>query len=480
MRLSDLFPSNPPGEDPFIAGITEDSRKVEPGHLFVAIEGTSLDGHRYIDHAVARGAAAIVVERLAAAGAARGVPVIVVPSSRVALAESAARFYGHPARELELVGFTGTFGKTTTSEILRVLLEAGGRRVGVLGSLGARYGPLDDPGSGLTTPAPVELHRSLRALRDAGADTVVIEATTHGLRLGRLIGLTFGGGLVAAVQPGEHTDFHGSFEDYVEAKRLLTHYLFAGAVMAYDADSPAAASIATGAAVASRIGISVAGSGAPPEVEPIVDIVLDAAGAGFTAFGGRRRSTLLGRPNVTNGALALAFAVAAGVPADVAGEALWRLTPLRRRLERFEIAGRTVLDDTAAHPDSLRATFEVADLLPRDRVIVAAAVRGSRGAEINQRNAAALAALLSARDQAELVVTAAADVAGPSDRVMPDEIHAVRSVLKENRCTFDWHDELGGAMRHVAARSRPGNLILLVGAQGMNEGARLLRQSLGC
>src|SRR3954468_12089065 len=132
MRLSQLaegFVIEPPDADPLVSGITEDSRRVSPGTLFVAVPGRSLDGHAYIADAVSRGAAAIVAERTGAIPA--GVPSVRVPSSRAALALLAARFFGTTPTgltNLSVIGFTGTFGKTSTSDILRVLLEAGGAR----------------------------------------------------------------------------------------------------------------------------------------------------------------------------------------------------------------------------------------------------------------------------------------------------------------------------------------------------------------
>src|SRR5688572_4907953 len=138
MRLSALLDglsANAP--DPDITAITEDSRRVTPGTLFVAITGTAEDGHAYAADAIARGAVAIVAER--DDGIPAGAVRVAVPDSRAALAVLAARFHGEPARSLHLIGFTGTFGKTSTSDILRRLLEAAGGRPGVLGSLGARF-----------------------------------------------------------------------------------------------------------------------------------------------------------------------------------------------------------------------------------------------------------------------------------------------------------------------------------------------------
>jgi UDP-N-acetylmuramoyl-L-alanyl-D-glutamate--2,6-diaminopimelate ligase len=479
-RLSELagdfVRAGGPG-DPEITAVTEDSRRVTPGALFVAVTGTVADGHDFIADALARGAAAVAVERR---GAPSTTPAIVVSSAGDALATLSARFHGHPARDLTLVGFTGTFGKTSTSEILRALLDAAGVEPAVIGSLGARYGTFSERGSGLTTPAPPELHARLARLRDAGARQVVMEVTTHALRLGRVKGLRFGGGLIAAIMPGEHTDFHRTYEDYVEAKRLFLEYLAPDALLAYDADNRAACTLAREAQVGRIAGLTFRDAvEAGPDDLVVTEVALDAQGARFTARGMRLRSALLGRAHVRNVGLALAYALAAGVPIDTARDVLASLTPLRRRMERYEAGGRAVLDDTAGHPDSLEAAFEAASFLPHERLWVGYAIRGNRGVDINRRNALALARLASLYGAAGLVMTASHDAAGPHDRATAEEIDVSRGVVRERGGRASWHDDLEGAMKEIAARSQAGDLVLLVGAQSMDRGKRLLLEALG-
>jgi UDP-N-acetylmuramoyl-L-alanyl-D-glutamate--2,6-diaminopimelate ligase len=480
MRLSALLGDRFPDglADPEITGVTDDSRRVRPGMLFVAVPGTTQDGHAFAGDAIARGAAAVVAEQPLPSP--DGVPVVRVASARAALAEAAATFHGHPAADLTIVGFTGTFGKTSTSGILRALLDTSGARAGVLGSLGARYGGFHAPGTGLTTPAPVELQAALGGLRDAGADTVIMEVTSHALRMQRVAGLRFQGGLLSAIVSGEHTDFHGTFDDYVAAKRLFLDYLHPEALLAFDADNEPARTLAADARVRRRSGFTLEDrAGAAVALR---DIVLDHTGAHFTIDGERLHSALLGRGHLRNVALALAYALPAGVSLARAREVLTGLVPLRRRMESFEVAGRTVLDDTAAHPDSLEATFEVADLLsaglrarqPDSRIVVVYAVRGSRGRDINRRNAAALAALTGSRPVHKLIVTLADDTAGPNDRVTLDEADATRDALSSLRPPPAWHETLSSAMTEALAGTRAGDLLVLAGAQGMDAGrARL-------
>ena len=481
MRLSELARgfalSSPDDVDPEISGISEDSRRISPGILFVAVPGSALDGHAYIPQAIAQGAAAVAVERAGAVPP--NVPCIRVPSARRALADLAARFYGSPPASLHLIGFTGTFGKTSTSEILRSLLEAGGEATGVIGSLGAHYGRFSDPSRGLTTPAPPEMHRSLRRIADAGARTVIVEVTSHALRMERVRGLVFGGGLVAAILPGEHTDFHRSYDDYVGAKRLFLDHLSTDATLAYDADNLAARQLAAASATKRTTGLSVDGAEADLR---ILNVALDQHGASFdvkarsTGAPGsvRMHSALLGRGHVRNAALALTYALATGVPAATAGEVLTTIRPLPRRMERYDIAGRSVLDDTAAHPDSLAAAFDVARLLPARLIVVVYALRGSRGTDINRRNALAVADLSFVHGVSHLIVTAATDRTAEADRVSAAEVDVARQAFVERGRRFVWHDALDAAAHEALRRSQRGDLVVLLGAQGMNDGRAML------
>jgi UDP-N-acetylmuramoyl-L-alanyl-D-glutamate--2,6-diaminopimelate ligase len=487
MRLSNLAPEyrlHTDGPDPFITGITEDSRQVAPGHLFVAIHGTLIDGHRFIHDALRRGAAAVAVQdrhaaRMNEAGSVP-VPLLVVPSSRTVLGTLAARFYGHPARELDLIGVTGTFGKTTTSEMVRRLVEATGRRPAVLGTLGARYRQFVESCQGLTTPAPVQLHRVLRTLRDQGADTVVIEVTSHALRLGRIDGLELRHGVLNGIVPGEHLDFHRSYEEYVSAKRRFIQYLQSHAVLAYDGENRAARGIARDARVARLAGAFVSSrTQIGRDDVALRDVVLDRYGCAFTLRGERFHLPLLGRGNVRGAALALALMLAMDMNLSLARRTLAQLTPLPRRMERFSVSGRTVLDDSAVHPHSIQSALEVAELLPRNRLLAVCAVRGGRGVDINRRNALMLADLVELHEVAGLILTPAADVVNEPNEVSAAEADAVRAVFEQRALSIIWRDTLGSALETALQRSVPGDLLLLLGAQGMDPGASLLRQLTG-
>jgi UDP-N-acetylmuramoyl-L-alanyl-D-glutamate--2,6-diaminopimelate ligase len=345
----------------------------------------------------------------------------------------------------------------------------------------------------MTTPSPVLLQQTLRRLRDAGATTVVMEVTSHALKQDRVHPLRFSGGLIAAIRPGEHIDFHRTYEDYINAKRLFLGYLVPGAILAYDADNRAAALLARERDDVRDVGFSLRRTSIGDEpvaserrsanlrdrrLFSLADAVLDDRGAVLTLEGVRLRSALLGRANLRNVALALTFARQYGLRVDDARDALASLKPLRRRMERYEIAGRTVLDDTAGHPESFDATFEVAELIPAPRVVVAYALRGSRGADINRRNALALADHVLSLRAARTVVTEAADTAGGLNRVMPDERTAALEAFRARGLEPASHETMRGAMEDIAANTNAGDLIVLVGAQGMDAGRDELRRAL--
>ncbi len=202
-----------------ITEICYDSRAAAPGALFVAVRGYQTDGHRFVAPALAAGCAAAVVE---SAPDEKG-PYIVVENSRRALAELSDRFFGRPAQGMKLVGVTGTNGKTTTTHLLKGLIEqCSGQKVGLIGTNHTLIGDEEVPAE-RTTPESYELFKLLAAMRDAGCAWVVMEVSSHSLVLDRVYGLHFAAAAFSNLTR-DHLDFHGTMEEYARAKSLLfTH-----------------------------------------------------------------------------------------------------------------------------------------------------------------------------------------------------------------------------------------------------------------
>jgi UDP-N-acetylmuramoyl-L-alanyl-D-glutamate--2,6-diaminopimelate ligase len=200
-----------------IAGLAYDSRAVTPGSLFFCVTGFQSDGHDFAAQAVARGAAALVVERPLGLG----VPEVQVPSARAAMGPAAVRFYGDPSAELRVVGVTGTNGKTTTAFLLKALLEAADPSwsCGLLGTVKSVIGGVERA-AGRTTPEAIDLQADFRAMRDGGDGACAIEVSSHALELGRAEGIHFAAAIFTNLTQ-DHLDFHENMEDYFQAKRRL-------------------------------------------------------------------------------------------------------------------------------------------------------------------------------------------------------------------------------------------------------------------
>jgi UDP-N-acetylmuramoyl-L-alanyl-D-glutamate--2,6-diaminopimelate ligase len=198
-----------------VRDLAYDARAVTPGALFFAVPGARADGHEFAGAAVERGAVAVVVERALDLS----VPQLVVGDSRAAMAVAADVFFGEPTRELEVVGVTGTSGKTTTSHLLFAILAAAGRRPGLLGTVEARVGG-ERRGVVRTTPEAIDLQRLFREMLDAGDRSCAMEASSHASILHRLDRVRFAV-LVFTNLSQDHLDFHGDMESYFEAKRRL-------------------------------------------------------------------------------------------------------------------------------------------------------------------------------------------------------------------------------------------------------------------
>ncbi len=358
-----------------VTNITDDSRAVVPGSVFVAVRGTSGDGHQYIAKARSMGAVLVIAEDFSAE---QSGPAVIVKDSRRAAAIAAAAFYRWPARQLRMIAVTGTNGKTTTVGMLRHLLDApdAGRAasIGTLGVLIGSEGVPVEGGAGLTTPGPIELQRILRTLVDAKVTTVAMEVSSHSLAQHRVDGVDF----VAAVFTNltrDHLDYHGTMEAYRDAKLSLADHVMDGGTLVVDAAEPAWKQLR-------RPGKSVLSFGASAEAQVRAEgVAFHPRGSGFRLTHGDATASvalpLIGDFNVTNALGAAAVAIVLGMSvADVAA----RLSTMPQVPGRLEIVGDhpAVLRDYAHTPDALeRALMALRPFVP-GRLIVVFGAGGDR------------------------------------------------------------------------------------------------------
>lgn len=225
------------GKDVDIGSVEYDSRRVKQGSLFGCVVGLVSDGHDYAAQAVAKGAAAIICERPLPLN----VPQLVVSDARKSLAEAAACFYCHPERSMHMLAVTGTNGKTSTTYMVKSIAETAGKKVGLIGTIVNLIGN-DRADTARTTPESVDLFRLLAQMRDSGCELVIMEVSSHALVQNRVHGICFDAGLFTNLTQ-DHLDYHKTFENYLNAKKLLFDQCALGII---NVDDPAAEQMMSG------------------------------------------------------------------------------------------------------------------------------------------------------------------------------------------------------------------------------------------
>jgi UDP-N-acetylmuramoyl-L-alanyl-D-glutamate--2,6-diaminopimelate ligase len=336
-----------------ITGIEIDSRKVQPGDLFICLPGFTVDGHDFAAKAVSQGAVAILAQRTVEVDA----PVIYVPDTRRAMAVLADRFFGQPTHQMKIIGVTGTNGKTTTTHLIERILDEAGHVTGIIGTIEMRLqGEIREVKN--TTPEALDLHRAFRWMKDNGAEYAAIEVSSHALDMGRVRGVRFTTGVFTNLTQ-DHLDYHKTMENYLQAKGLLFSQLgneYDKERMKYavlNADDPASEVFAR----MTPAQVITYGISSKADVRAR-NISITAKGTSFTleTFAGSTDVTLrmIGNFNVYNVLAATAACLVEGIPLEQIVRTLEKVEGVRGRFERVD-AGQdyTVIVDYAHTPDSL-------------------------------------------------------------------------------------------------------------------------------
>jgi UDP-N-acetylmuramoyl-L-alanyl-D-glutamate--2,6-diaminopimelate ligase len=367
-----------------IGTLQYDSRKVSAGDLFVALRGTVVDGHTFIDKAVANGAKVVVLEDDGVLPDSyfmhAGVVKIVVADSRKALAKMAANYFDNPSHRIRLIGVTGTNGKTSTTYLMKSILEASGEKVGLIGTIEYTIGDEARPATH-TTPESLELNALLAAMLQRGCTAAVMEVSSHSLVMKRVYGLKFAAAVFTNLTQ-DHLDFHHTMGNYFQAKKILFDGLEADAVAVTNADDPHGLRIiettaartltysinGTGDVVASNVRVSLAGT------------TFDVASRNVTVT---VTSPLIGRFNVQNMLAAYATATGIGVEAGAIRKGIANLKSVPGRFQHISSPdGWIAVVDYAHTPDALenclRAIHDIMPMESRGRVITVFGCGGNR------------------------------------------------------------------------------------------------------
>ena len=436
-----------------VTNVQDDSRRAEPGCIFTALRGTTMDGRKFVADACAHGATVLIGEGIEPIA---GKLVLNVPDARRTLALLAARWHGleDPAAiPVRLLGVTGTNGKTTVAYMTQAILRAAGNRCAMLGTV--RYDLCGETITAkMTTPGPLELTQYIRQAVDNGAEAVVMEVSSHALDQHRIDGLRFAAAAFTNLTQ-DHLDYHVSMEAYREAKAWLFRQLDADAAAVVNADDPHTAAILDGCAA------RVVSFGLSNEAGITAEIQQETIGE--TRFklhlGGRQlniKSALVGRHNVYNALTAAGLAQAAGASAEAIEQGLNGLRNVPGRLHRVpSVPELDVFVDYAHTPDALVKVLSVLKPLTRKRLIVVFGCGGNRDREKRPQMGRAVAA------QADAIIVTSdnprlEDPRRIIEEILPglDEAARRRAVIEPDRRY---------AIHAAIASAAPGDVVLIAG-----------------
>ena len=353
-----------------ITGVSYDSRTTAAGDIFVAISGEAVDGHKFVPMATEKGACCAVVERPV-----EGIPYVVVDSSRKALALMGGNWFDHPAREMTMIGVTGTSGKTTSTYLIKSILEQkAGAKVGLVGTIQNMIGDKVLP-TERTTPESFELHKLFREMSDAGCSHVVMEVSSHALSLDRVYGIRFAVGIYTNLSR-DHLDFHKTMEEYCDAKAILFRRCD---LAVYNADDPWSARMLEGCSCRT-FGYSIRGKA--DLMAKNVQLL-----SGSVAFDAEAdiewNHVRVGIPaefTVYNTLDAISCCWNLGVSLGDCADALARNHGVKGRMEIIPTPGKdyTILNDYAHKPDALEKVLVAAKEFAKGRVVVLFGCGGDR------------------------------------------------------------------------------------------------------
>jgi UDP-N-acetylmuramoyl-L-alanyl-D-glutamate--2,6-diaminopimelate ligase len=459
-----------------LRGLTEDTRRLRPGALFVAVAGEHVDGHDLLDQARVGGAAAALVERAVPDSP---LPQVVVASSRAALAEAAAWWYGDPSRELGVVGITGTDGKTTTSYLAVAAFEAAGLSSGLIGTVETKIGGLREAhAEHLTTPGATDLQLALRAMANGGNRVAVLETTSHGLATDRVRAVAYDAAILTNLSH-EHLEFHGSWEAYRDAKLSLFERLATNAAnpakgapgpswprtAVINADDPTAGAFI---GVAQEAGAAIVTYGADANADVRLTRVEEDGRRLRVAYTSRRGGEatlelqLAGRFNAYNALAVVGLGEGLGLDAAAVRAGLANVERVPGRMETID-AGQPfgVIVDFAHSPASLQAVLDTLAPVAAARGGGLIAVFGSAG-ERDTEKRPMMGRI--AGERCRLVVVADEDPRNEDREAILEQIAAGAEDAGRRRD----RDLLLIADRPAAIaaafeRARPGDVVLLAG-----------------
>lgn len=433
--------------DTEISGVSYDSRQTQPGDLFVAIKGFEADGHRFIPKAMEKGAAAVLCEDAPA----DGTPYVQIKDCRYGLAIVSRDFFGDPAAQMKIVGFTGTSGKTSSTHLLKHVLESQiGAKVGLIGTNGNMIGQ-ELLHTEHTTPESYELHKLFREMLDAGCSHVVMEVSSHSLELERVAGICFDVAIFTNLSQ-DHLDLHGTMDAYAAAKKKIFTQCRTGCINLDDARAPFMAEGVT----CPILGYSAKSNDAALTAK---DIRLSASGVRFAAVhGGELALTKLAIPgmfSVYNALSVMAAGLSLGLTLEQCAAGLSSASGVKGRMESVPTDGDySIIIDYSHKPDALEKALKALRPVTKGRLVALFGCGGDR-----DRGKRPIMGAIAAQNADFVVVT--------SDNPRTEEpmaiINEILPGLKKGRAASKVICDRREAICWAIDNAAPGDVILLAG-----------------
>jgi UDP-N-acetylmuramoyl-L-alanyl-D-glutamate--2,6-diaminopimelate ligase len=437
-----------------ITGFAMDSRQVQPGYMYVVLTEPELqDRTQFIGAAIEAGAVAVLLNR-ERFDIPSHITQVIVPETQIASAYLAAQFYDHPADELALVGITGTKGKTTTSYLVRHILQKTGIATGIIGTTGASYDEYVEASN--TTPHAIKLQRVLRQMADLGCQAVSMEVSSHALRLHRIAGLAFDVAVFTNIG-SDHMNFHPDMADYIQAKSLLLSKVING-VCVLNADDPHIAQMLL------SVGSEALTYGLGEQAAlRAVDIVHSTDGTRFlltTSFGDYTVTTrLVGLFNVYNTLAALGAAYSMGISLDVAINAIADFNGVAGRMESIDTQGLGfgVYVDYAHTPESMENVLQTLVAAQPRRLVTVFGAGGDRDRAKRPRMA-----IVAARYSTHTIVTSDNPRTENPQQILADIAQGFVEVNVSESC-YDVIADRKQAIERAIDLAQPGDMVVILG-----------------
>lgn len=444
-----------------IAALTDDSRQIKPGTLFVAVTGERVDGHSYLCQAVAAGAAALIVQDVSVAEE-QTVPIVGMRDSRRALGMLAAQFLNNPSMHLRMIGVTGTNGKTTTTYLCKAVMESAKRRVGLIGTVAYEIGS-ERIDASHTTPGAIELQQLLARMVQGGLDAVAMEVSSHALAMDRTSGCEYDTAVFTNLTQ-DHLDYHHTMEEYFQAKvRLFTGLTTSGSKPGpkraiVNADDPWALRIKQACHVPVwTYSIREASDIRAHDVRLSVDGTMFRAA---TPSGNCQvESRLVGEHNVYNVLAAIGVGLSEGLSLDAIREGIHTVQNVPGRFERVE-AGQdfTIVVDYAHTEDALVRLLTAAQTLKTGRIITVFGCGGDRDRGKRPKMGRA------ATERSDVVILTSDNPRTEDPTTILKEVEAgVRDVLQASRVHYEMIPDRRTAIETAIREARRGDMVLIAG-----------------